>query len=335
MKKYSIILPVRNGSNHVKECVNSILSQTFPDFDLIVLENFSTDNTLDILTSFKDDRLKIYSSDSPYTIEQNWERAVAVAKNEFVTLIGHDDVLDGDYLHVMDDLINQHPQASLYQAHFRYIDSDGKVIGKCQPMTEIQRPPEAIHNFLCNKIDLMGTGFMMRSSDYDRIGGIPSYPNLLFADMGLWIELARKSYLAVDRREVFSYRKHVSATTTTSSDTKFLQAFDMLISYLFNLKKSDPLLAPVITRDSAVLLKQYCQGITHKILRTPKAKRQTSSVEKVIDQFREYGKKMGNDFEPLDFKKIRAGEIIDSNLLLHSIFLLFKRMYKKPVLGNC
>ena len=39
--KYSIILPVRNGSNHVKECVTSILSQTFPDFELIVLENAS------------------------------------------------------------------------------------------------------------------------------------------------------------------------------------------------------------------------------------------------------------------------------------------------------
>ena len=195
MKKYSIILPVRNGSNHVRECVNSILSQTLRDFDLVVLENCSTDNTVSIITSFNDDRIKIYSSDSPYTIEQNWERTVAVAKNEFVTLIGHDDVLDKDYLHVMDELISKHPHASLYQAHFRYIDADGQEIGKCQPMTEVQKPAEAVHNFLCNKIDLMGTGFMMSSSDYNRIGGIPSYPNLLFADMELWIELARKSYL--------------------------------------------------------------------------------------------------------------------------------------------
>ena len=180
----------------------------------------------------------------------------------------------------------------------------------------------------------MGTGFMMRSSDYDQIGGIPPYPNLLFADMELWIELSRKGYLAVDSRETFSYRKHVKATTSTSTDAKFLQAFDMLINYLFNLKRSDPELAPVITKDSTELLKFYCQGITHKILRTPKSKRQTPSVDKIIDQFRDYGKKMGNDFEPLDFKKIQVGKIVDDNFLLHSFYLLFKKIYKKPVLGN-
>ena len=334
MQTYSIILPVRNGSNHVKECIASILSQTFRDFELIVLENASTDNTLDIIHSFDDVRVKVYSTDKVLTIEENWKRAVSVSKNEFITLIGHDDVLDKDYLHVMNDLVNRHPTASLFQAHFRYIDSSGREIGKCQPMNEIQKPAEAIHNFLCGKIDLMGTGFMMRSRDYDRIGGIPSYPNLLFADMELWIELASKSYLAVDRREVFSYRKHLNATTSSSSDAKFLQAFDRLINYLVGLKEKQPILAPVITVDSAALLKQYCQGITHKVLRVPKSKRQTPEINQIIDQFREYGKNLGNNFEPLDFKKIKAGKIIDSNRLLHSIFLLFKSMYKKPVLGN-
>ena len=334
MNKYSVILPVRNGSNHIKECIDSILSQSLKDFDLIVLENCSTDNTLDIIHSFNDDRIKIFASDKPLAIEENWQRVISVIKNEFITLIGHDDLLDPDYLYAMDDLIRKHPQASLYQSHFRYIDSNGKEIGKCQPMHEIQTPQETIHNFLCNKIDLMGTGFLMRSSDYSLVGGIQPYPNLLFADMELWIELARKSYLAVDSKETFSYRKHMTATTRISSDAKFLQAFDRLINYFIYLKTNEPLLAPVITNDSVQLLKHYCQGITHKILRTSKSKRQTPSVEKIIDKFREYGGKIGNDFEPLDFKKIQAGKIVDDNFLLHSFYLLFKKIYKKPVLGN-
>src|SRR5436190_15440780 len=109
MQKYSIILPVRNGSNHVKECIASILSQTFRDFELIILENASTDNTCDIIHSFADDRVNIYSTDNVLTIEENWNRAVSVSKKEFITLIGHDDVLDTDYLQVMNDLINRHP----------------------------------------------------------------------------------------------------------------------------------------------------------------------------------------------------------------------------------
>lgn len=332
MSKYSIILPVRNGGKYVKDCINSILSQTKQDFKLILLDNCSTDGTLQWVQSLEDSRIVIYSASHSLSIEQNWKRVISVPKNEFITMIGHDDVLDENYLSIMDALIDKHPKASLYQAHFRYIDSEGNEIGKCQPMDEIQKPVEAIHNFLCNKTDLMGTGFMMRSHDYDTIGGIPSYPNLLFADMELWIELSRKSFLAVDKHECFSYRRHPVATTTSSSDSRFLQSFEMLVNYLYNLKAKDPELAPVIARDSIQLLKQYCQGISHKVLRTPKKIRQTPSVSDIIDQFREYGKKLaGTSFEPLNYKKILVGKIIDNNSILHSLFLLFKKIYDKPV----
>jgi glycosyltransferase involved in cell wall biosynthesis len=333
--KYSIILPVRNGSNHIKECVTGILTQSIKDFELLVLENCSTDNTIEIISSFKDHRIKLFSVSNPLTIEQNWQRAVNLQKKEFITLIGHDDILDKDYLLAMEELIRKHPKASLYQTHFRYINSKGKEIGKCQPMAEVQLPAEAIHNFLCNKIDLMGTGFMMRSRDYDSIGGIPAYPNLLFADMELWIELSRRSYLAVDKRECFAYRKHAAATTSASTDAKFLESFELLVNYLSGLRIKNPDLAEVISADSAYILRQYCQGITHKVLRTPKGKRQTAGVTGIIDKFREFGYKLGNEnFEPLHFKSIRMGKMIDDSSLLHALFLLFKRLYKKPVLKN-
>ena len=333
MVKYSIILPVRNGGEYVKECVNSILTQSLQDFEFIVLENCSTDNTLYFISSFNDNRIKIYPADKPLQMEENWQRVLKVPKKEFMTLIGHDEMLDKDYLYTMNDLIYRHPQASLYHTHFRYIDSAGKEIGKCKPMKEIQKPVEVIHNFFYNKTDLMGTGFMMRSHDYEDVGGIPLYPNLLFADMELFIELSRKAYLAVDKQECFSYRRHAGSTTSSSSDARFLQSFDLLITYLSDLKKNAPLLAPFIERDSSELLRQYCQTITHRILRTPKCKRETPPVADIIDQFRGFGKKMGNDaFEPLDFKMIQIGKAIDSNSILRSLFLGFKKIFPKPLI---
>jgi len=333
--KFSIILPVKNGERYVGECVSNILGQSVRDFELIILENASTDRTLDIIHSFNDDRIRIYSVSNPLTIDQNWQRALSVPKNEFMTLIGYDDILNKDYLFVMTDLIKRHPEASLFQTHFRYINSEGREIGKCQPMAEMQLPTEAVHNFLCNKTDLMGTGFMMRSRDHDSIGGIPPYPNLLFADMQLWIELSRKGYLAVDKRECFAYRKHVAATTSVSSDARFLESFGLLVNYLSELRKRDPGLASVIRNDSGHLLRQYCQGITHKVLRTPKSKRQTPGVAQIIELFRDYGRRLGNEnFEPLDFGNIRIGKVVDNNSLFHSLFLLFKKVYNKPILKD-
>lgn len=333
MARYSIILPVRNGGNYLRECVQGILAQTVQDFELLVLENASTDNTLEILNSFRDQRISIFPASSSLSMAMNWQRAIELPKSKFMTLIGHDDVLDKDYLATMQALIAEYPDASLYQTHFRYIDSSGNEIGKCKPMEVVQKPEKAVSNFLCDRTDLMGTGFMMRSKEYEEVGGMPLYPNLLFADMELWIQLSRKRYMAVSQQECFSYRKHPSATTSSSSDLRFIQAFDQLVAFLRKLKNEDAKLAPVISSDGIELLRQYCQGITHKILRTPKAKRETPSVAEVIDKFREYGKELcEGKFEPLNYPKIKAGRLIDSNSVFHTGFLLFKKMYNKPVL---
>lgn len=331
MPKYSIILPVHNGGVYVKSCIESILSQQYKDFELLVLENSSTDNTMAVISSFDDTRIKLFPSSRVLTMEENWARVLSVPKMEFMTLIGHDDLLDENYLVVIDELVKKFPDASLYQTHFRYINAEGQKIGKCQPMKSLQLPGEAIRNFLAGKIDLMGTGFMMRGSDYASVGGILPYPNLLFADMELWIELSRKKYLAVDSRECFSYRKHSNATTSASSDQKFLQAFDLLINYLDRLQQTNPELAPAIRKDGSALLRQYCQGITHKILRTPAKERQTPGVKQVIDRFRQYGKKLDIDFEPLQYRPIRIGRTIDESPLLHRLFLLFKKVHRRPV----
>src|SRR2546423_4977854 len=118
MSKYSIILPVRNGGEYVKECIQSILSQSLNDFNLIVLDNCSNDGTTEWIEQLNDERIVLHKADRPLTIEENWARILKVPKNEFITMIGHDDLLSTNYLTVMDDLIRKYPDASLYQTHF-------------------------------------------------------------------------------------------------------------------------------------------------------------------------------------------------------------------------
>lgn len=334
--KYSIILPVRNGGIYIKECVASILAQSVRDFNLLILDNCSTDGTTEWLSTLTDPRIELYPADSPLSIEESWARIKNVPKNEFMTIIGHDDVLDRNYLAVMDELIAKHPGASLYQCHFHYIGPDGSLIRKCKPMVAVQQPADVVRNFLEAKMDIMGSGFMTRSKDYDAVGGIKGYPNLLFADMELWIDLARKSYLAVDERECFGYRQHPAATTSTSRDSEILDAFDRFVQYLEQLKQSDPALSAAVAEGSMALLQQYCQGITHKVLRTPPAERKTPPVAAIINTFREYGRKLtGNTtYEPLDNFSIRLGKIIDGNGLLRKLFLWWKKRYRKPVLHS-
>lgn len=334
MPRFSIILPVRNGGNYVKECVNSILSQTYTGFNLIVLDNASTDGTLEWISSVKDDRIIIYPSGESLSIEKNWARIVGVDKNEFITLIGHDDILDPDYLSEMDNLINRYPDAGLYQAHFRYIDSKGNTIRSCRLMKEKQEPGEVLSNFLSVKTDVMGTGFMMRGKDYDRIGGIPPYPSLLFADFELWINLTKQSYLAVAAKECFAFRIHQS-TTTSSSDAVMLKAFEQFVTFLERLGNEDKKLGNIISNKAAGLLNFYCQGLASRLLRTPKSNRNGQTVKGIILHFKLYAERLmpGNTFYPLNNKTTRLALYIDSNFITRNLFLVFKKVYPKPITG--
>ncbi|HEY8688006.1 MAG TPA: glycosyltransferase family 2 protein [Chitinophagaceae bacterium] len=332
MKKFSIILPVKNGGEYVKECVVSILSQTLNDFNLHFLDNCSTDDTLQWIQSLNDERIIIYPSTTPLSIEENWGRIVTIPKNEYITLIGHDDILKADYLKVMDGLICEFPDATLYQTHFAYINSKGKITRSCKPMKEVESGPEFLHSILQNRIDIVGTGFMMRSKDYDELGGIPIYPNLLFADFELWLNLTAKNYKATSPVEGFYFRLHQS-TTSVSSDVKYQLAFEKFIYFLERLKHKNNAYEKVITENADNFIMHYCKSLSHRILRTPKEKRENISVNTILQKGKGYSRVLtsGTNFNPSNFTILLA-RFVDSNIITRNIFLLFKKIYNKPLL---
>jgi glycosyltransferase involved in cell wall biosynthesis len=332
MKKYSIILPVRNGGMYVRECISSILAQTLDDFNCIILDNCSTDGTTEWIASLNDPRIVCHRSPTSLTIEENWGRIRDTPKNEFMTMIGHDDILDSYYLAVMDELIRKHPDASLYQTHFRYIDSKGSTLRKCQPMDERQTAADLLAFSLFDNIDIMGTGFLMRSADYDRVGGIPAYPNLLFADFELWVELTRIGYKATAREESFAFRLHQS-TTAVSPDLKYQYAFERFIGYLTTAASSDPGFKEVIGRYALDFIRRYCKGLSHRLLRTPRKKRAGQTVTGFVAECKQFADRLvpGNNYDPYQPLSMKLARDIDRFGLTRAAFLLFKKLYSKPI----
>ena len=72
--KFSIVLPVRNGAEYIGNTITSVISQTYTNFELIILENCSDDGTQVIINSFDDPRIRVCLSSSPLSIEVNWRR---------------------------------------------------------------------------------------------------------------------------------------------------------------------------------------------------------------------------------------------------------------------
>ncbi|HTL10410.1 MAG TPA: glycosyltransferase family A protein [Chitinophagaceae bacterium] len=329
---FSIILPVRNGGEYVKACVKSILAQSYPHFNLLVLDNCSTDGTGAWLQSLKDERIQLFPSDRSLSIQENWARIVALPKHEFMTCIGHDDILLPDYLTTMNALINQYPAATLYQTHFNFIDARGEVLRACKPMDAWQTATAFLSSILTMTIDVNGTGFMTRSSDYDAVGGIPSFPNLIFADFALWLNLTRRGGKATSEKSCFQYRLHQSMTTRTAAP-EFAGAFSVFMDYLATLAEQDKELQRVINAHIIALLSFYCRSFSHKLLRTPLKDRANITVKDWTNRCKEWADRFAKEqrFDPSRVPGVSIAKAIDSTAISRQLFLVFKKLYSRPV----
>lgn len=97
--KISIVVPVYNGSKHVKRCIDSILSQSFCDFELLLINDGSTDNSLEILKEYEknDKRIKVFDQVN-MGVACSRNRGIKFSKGEFITFIDNDDYIDNNYL---------------------------------------------------------------------------------------------------------------------------------------------------------------------------------------------------------------------------------------------
>ena len=327
MKKYSIILPVYNGGELVKECVQSVLSQTFAEFDFLLLDNNSDDGTYEWLSKINDRRLRIVRSAKTLSMPQNWARICETPKNEFLTVIGHDDILYPHYLQVMHDLIQQFPDASLYQTHFNFINIKGHIVRKCKAMPAKMDDAAFLKAEFLQTMDSMGTGYMMRSNDFDMLHGLSiAYPNLIFADYQLWVQLTGKNYLAISHETCFGYRLHQSLSITTAAENYRL-AFGKYIQFLKEYMVGKPAVKKTIEEYGYYFLMYFCQSLSHRLLKSPIANRIT--VNEFIHECKQYAHSLGikQNFEPGKKIKIWSAIQLDKKNWSRNLFQFIRKNF--------
>ena len=334
INNFSIIIPFKTGKKYLLDCLHSVLAQDYPHFNITILaDNTSNiDDAIDTVTAIQNNKISIQIAEQNIDILQNWGRIKDLNKHEYMTILGYDDVLEKTFLTSINDLINHQPEASLYHTHFNYINSKSAFIKTCQPLPKRLDANEYLEFALNERIDIMATGYVFKSSDYDAIGGIPThYPNLIYADLQLWLDLTKKSYLAVDPSTQFSFRMHAS-TTKTSKDKILLDAFMIFLDYLIALKTASPALGHIIQANAQRFCENTTKSIAHRLLRTPKELRNGLSIDQMIKKIAVKCTLLDSSYEPLKIKSIRLARTIETYSILNRIFLLFKKIYKRPFL---
>jgi len=107
---FTIAIPAYNRLVYLKEAINSVLNQSFSDFELIVIDDCSTENIWDYLLTIKDKRLKIFRNTINLGVVPNWGRCIEEANGKWFKFLMADDVMFKDCLFILNNLINKYPE---------------------------------------------------------------------------------------------------------------------------------------------------------------------------------------------------------------------------------
>lgn len=126
--KISIIIPVYNSEEYIARCLDSILNQSFSDFEIICLNDGSSDNSLSILKEYasKDDRVNVYSH-SNMGIAKTRNKGIGLAKGKYIMFIDNDDFIDSDYLQTYYDTI-ENEKVDIVLGGYRRITEKNKIL---------------------------------------------------------------------------------------------------------------------------------------------------------------------------------------------------------------
>jgi len=123
---FSVIIPLYNKAEYIAKAMQSVLGQTFVELELLIIDDGSTDNSLQIVKQFDDPRIRITSQENA-GVSTARNNGVASAKYEHVAFLDADDWWDSGYLNEMQALINKYPDAGLWSAKY-YKVKHGKNI---------------------------------------------------------------------------------------------------------------------------------------------------------------------------------------------------------------
>ncbi len=126
----SIGLPVYNGERFIQHALDSLLAQDYPNMELIISDNASTDRTRDICLAYqvKDSRVHYYRNDVNIGMMSNFKRALDLASGEYFMFAAHDDTWKPEFISVLLSDLRSHPEAEVVMSALDIVNEDGQLI---------------------------------------------------------------------------------------------------------------------------------------------------------------------------------------------------------------
>lgn len=126
----TVFMPAYNAAPYIASAIGSILNQSFKDFELLIIDDGSTDDTAEIISTFSDNRIKYLKNENNAGISFTRNRGILEAKGAFIALLDADDVAYPERLETQVTFMQAHPDMAMCGSHADVIDQNGRSAGK-------------------------------------------------------------------------------------------------------------------------------------------------------------------------------------------------------------
>ena len=223
MPLVSVILPNFNHQNYLVERLESILNQSFTNFEVIILDDCSTDNSILILEKYKKhpkiSQYLLNKKNTGSTFSQ-WNKGVSLAKGKYIWIAESDDIANLKFLEKLVPILEKNKNLSLAFCQSYEINSNSEIVGDWLTWTDIFHEKniftgsffmngfEFIRNFmLYRNVIPNASAVLFRKKNYNEIGGAVKYLKAV-GDWNVWVKLLSKGGVYFTHEKLNYFRRH-------------------------------------------------------------------------------------------------------------------------------
>ncbi|MDI6785868.1 MAG: glycosyltransferase [bacterium] len=219
MPKVSVVMAVFNEEQNISRAMDSILSQTYKDFEFIIINDGSTDNTLKIIREYRDNRIKLIDKGYNSGLADSLNIGIQNAQGDFIARMDADDFSEKDRLEIQVEFLENNPDLVLVGTWAYLNDLNSNTKKKCEPPTS----DKSIKKYMQKDNPFIHSSVMLRKDILKRVGYYN--PMVGMEDYDLWIRIGK--YYKVANIPIFLVTRYENRNIHTRPFYKGLKRYDI------------------------------------------------------------------------------------------------------------
>lgn len=215
----SILTPTYNHEKYIGECIQSALNQTFRDWEMIIVDDGSTDRTAEIITGYGDPRIKYFAQDhvGPWKLDQTYNFALSKSSGKYIAILEGDDYWPPNKLKIQYAEMESHPETILCYGESMMVSDSGREISyfdlpKEQEILTNNPVGSSLHAFFNLNLFIQAVTLVIKRSVLDKIGGFQYSKMIPAVDYPTSLRLCLEgSFLPIRGHCLGYWRRHMKS----------------------------------------------------------------------------------------------------------------------------